>query len=44
VTWAPRRGFARFAVALDLGQPDSLQRALEHARRDLGAIGNLVNA
>jgi 3-oxoacyl-[acyl-carrier protein] reductase len=43
VTAARQRGAHAIAWPLDLGQPDSLQPAVERARRELGPIDVLVN-
>jgi 3-oxoacyl-[acyl-carrier protein] reductase len=43
VAMAQQRGAHAIAWPLDLGRPDSLQPAVEHARRELGPIDVLVN-
>lgn len=42
-TMARQRGGHAIVWPLDLGQPSSLQRAVEHARRELGPINILIN-
>ncbi|WP_329389285.1 SDR family oxidoreductase [Streptomyces sp. NBC_01351] len=43
VALAEKRGARAICRQLDLGRPDSLEEAVEHARRELGPIDVLVN-